>query len=81
MKALFVATLIALMTVSAFAQGMGGGTSGGRHRHEQGQKKEGKKKVDDRNYEVPARSIARPKVRPVAQYAHGRTWQGRQDPN
>jgi len=53
MRAVFVAALIALLAGSALAQGMGGG----RHRHGDGQKKEGKKKPDDRNYKSPLSAL------------------------
>ena len=57
MRAVFVAALIVLLAGSALAQGMGGGMGGGRHRHGDGQKKEGKKKPDDRNYKSPLSAL------------------------
>jgi hypothetical protein len=63
MRTIFVALLITLVSAAAFAQGFGG-MGGGKHRHGQEQKKEGKKKLDDKNYKSPLEALPDQKFDP-----------------
>jgi hypothetical protein len=59
MKGVLAATIIALMTAGAYAQGMGmgGGPGGGKHRHGQERKAGQKKKADDANAKSPLEAL------------------------